>query len=225
MGASNLFLCNFWCVFISIVPFLVKREKAFVYYLLLFRNGGHNFIFRLPRFRRDLELILLAKISWNDVIKRVGINMHWEYLWEGIADGSISIFTFKFTQFNQIVKSRSLNFPKNCMFLVQPGTSVYCHKKLTLIGVGCGLVSHGHNTSVRKLQSLMELIKKAATVDALPSFASPCRVSTLNHKAFDDSMKQRAVIVAFEAELKEVATSSWRLLCPQLNLNVSIVCF
>lgn len=69
----------------------------------------------------------------------------------------------------------------------------------------------------------MKLIKKEATVNALASFPCSCWVTSLNHKAFNEPMKECAIIVAFQAKLNEVAASSWCLLCPQLDLNVSIV--
>jgi len=60
----------------------------------------------------------------------------------------------------------------------------------------------------------MKLIKKAATIYTLASFPGSCGVTTLNHKAFDNSVKERPIIVTFKAELKEVAASSRGFLCP-----------
>lgn len=47
----------------------------------------------------------------------------------------------------------------------------------------------------------MELIKKGRTINALTSFPCACGISTLNHEAFNDAVKECAIIVAFEAEL------------------------
>ena len=69
----------------------------------------------------------------------------------------------------------------------------------------------------------MKLINKAPAIYTLPSFPGPCGVTTLNHKAFDDPVKKGAIIVTLQTKLKEVAASTRCLLCPKVNLNVSIV--
>jgi hypothetical protein len=69
----------------------------------------------------------------------------------------------------------------------------------------------------------MKLINKATYIYTLPSFPGACGVTPLDHEAFDDPVEEGAIIVTLETELKEVAASTWCLLCPKVNLNVAIV--
>jgi hypothetical protein len=69
----------------------------------------------------------------------------------------------------------------------------------------------------------MELIKKEAAINTLPSFPCACGVTSLHHETFNDSMKECAIVVTLQAKLEEVAAGSWCLLGPKVNLNVSIV--
>jgi hypothetical protein len=69
----------------------------------------------------------------------------------------------------------------------------------------------------------MELIKKEAAINTLPSFPRACGVTSLDHETFYDTMKECAIVVTLEAKLEEVAAGSWCLLGPKVNLNVSIV--
>ena len=69
----------------------------------------------------------------------------------------------------------------------------------------------------------MKLINKAPAIYTLASFPGACGVTALHHEAFDNPVEEGAIIVTLQAELKEVAASTWCLLCPKVNLNVSIV--
>ncbi len=69
----------------------------------------------------------------------------------------------------------------------------------------------------------MELIKKETAINTLPSFTRACGVTSLDHETFNDSMKERPIVVTLQAKLEEVAAGSWCLLGPKVNLNVSIV--
>ena len=69
----------------------------------------------------------------------------------------------------------------------------------------------------------MKLINKAPAIYTLPSFPGACGVTPLDHKAFDNPVEEGAIIVTLETELKEVAASTRCILCPKVNLNVSIV--
>jgi hypothetical protein len=101
VGTGNLFF-GFGYIFITIVSLLVKREKTFVHYLLLFGNWSRdNFVLRL--FLRSLKLVLLCKISWDYIIERVSINYHREDFRERVTNRTIPFLTFKFTQFNKVI--------------------------------------------------------------------------------------------------------------------------
>ena len=73
----------------------------------------------------------------------------------------------------------------------------------------------------------MKLVQEgpSTTVDTLATFSGTSGVATLDHKTFNYPVKDRSIVVSLETELNKVATSSRGFICPQVDLNVSIVCF
>ena len=45
----------------------------------------------------------------------------------------------------------------------------------------------------------------------------------MHHELLDHSVEDCLVVVAFEAELDEVAARPWRLLSPEVDLNFAVV--
>ena len=70
----------------------------------------------------------------------------------------------------------------------------------------------------------MEFVWEGPTVDALTSDSSSSWISSLDHEVFDDTMKDRTVIVTFETQLDEIPAGTRCLSSPKINLEGAIVC-
>ena len=83
---------------------------------------------------------------------------------------------------------------------VQPCTVwCNCHEELGAICVAIAVVCHGNDATLRKGQSLMELIHEWFPIDALASLTCPSRVTSLHHEVLDDPVQHRLVIVPLHA--------------------------
>ena len=68
-----------------------------------------------------------------------------------------------------------------------------------------------------ELEPLMKLVLEGDTaIYGLASYASPGRVTALDHESFDYPVKDRAIIISFKAQLYEISTCPRALCGPQV---------
>lgn len=84
------------------------------------------------------------------------------------------------------------------MFSVKPvAVMSSSHEKLRPILVALSIVSHCNDSSMGKGQSLVELVDKGSTINALTPSSRACWVATLHHEVFDHPVEQSAIVVTF----------------------------
>jgi hypothetical protein len=72
----------------------------------------------------------------------------------------------------------------------------------------------------------VELVREqAARVDSFAAMTGTGGVAALQDKTGDEPVEDRVIVVAVVAELKEVARCEWRLLTPELELEVAEISF
>lgn len=69
----------------------------------------------------------------------------------------------------------------------------------------------------------MKLIHEGLAIGAIAAQTCTRRISTLDHKVFDDTMEYCAIVVALHAKLNEIATGTWSFPGPQINFDFTIV--
>ena len=96
---------------------------------------------------------------------------------------------------------------KDRIDIVQVMMRCVCEEKLGGIGARSA-IGHRHHASSVVPQDVNDLVLKHGPVDALPAFASPCRVSALHYKPFDVAVKLGARVGARCAQGQEVLCRS-----------------
>ena len=66
------------------------------------------------------------------------------------------------------------------------------------VGIWSVFVRHGQLPSMVKSNARIHLVPEVFAPDAVAAFPRSRRVAALGHEARDDSMKSRAVVVAFQ---------------------------
>lgn len=90
------------------------------------------------------------------------------------------------------------------MLFVQMSALSEGDEELAFVGVTTN-IGHCYKTSMREFKALVKLIFEWAFVDGFPAFSCTSWISTLNHEARNDPMKDGVVILSLQYELDEVA--------------------
>ena len=69
----------------------------------------------------------------------------------------------------------------------------------------------------------VKFIFKAFTIDTLTTTTSPCWISSLNHKISDNTMKNRAIVVAFFREFYEVFRCLWDFVRKYFESDITMI--
>lgn len=222
---------------------LLKWQSSLTISILVFFVGERNQIvvadgfggacFETRRLRRlfhrffsAFTCLLRAGLAGNNIVERPLIEHDRSfYHWQRITNRSVIIFVdFDFADFDEVEDRFALNLAENCMLLLKPRTRLRGrHEKLRAVLVAPAVVGHGHDAPVRKSQPLVELVKEGLPVDTLAAGASSTRVASLHHEVLHHAVEYRVVVVAFEAELNEVATCSRGFSRPEVDFNLAIV--
>ena len=78
-----------------------------------------------------------------------------------------------------------------------------------------------HTTMKLKKLPFVKLVFKLPSPNRLSSSAIPQRISSLYHKTFDDTMKNKIVIIAISAVCSKILHSFWTFFRIQSQLNVT----
>ena len=119
---------------------------------------------------------------------------------------SILLICLEFRNPHKVVNRLTVYFAEDGMFFIQPRTLVNSHEELRLVHVDLSRVCHGDDSSSTKLKSRVKLIEKWFSVNAAAALTRTSRVSSLDHEAFNYSVENCFIVVAFHAKLNKVAT-------------------
>jgi hypothetical protein len=89
------------------------------------------------------------------------------------------------------------------VFFIEVLTGAESDKELGLVGIFTR-IGHCEDSSFGKFKSLVELILERSIVNRLPSHASARGISTLDHKARDETMENGIGVISFETVLDEI---------------------
>lgn len=102
------------------------------------------------------------------------------------------------------------------MFAVQPGSRGQSDEELAAVGV-LAAVGHAEDSGARVFQRRVDLVFKLVPVDTRPSAPRPRRVARLDHKVWDDSVEDDAVVVVSLRQRRKVLARLGRVLVVQFH--------
>ena len=186
----------------AFILFVVKRQEISIPdYIRFHRHPG---FLSLRDRRRTHNRLLLHKVPRDNILDRVCNYLNALDHRDWIAHWTISgLVCLKLTDLQEVVKGWPFDLPEYRMLPIQPWTSIHCHEELALIGVGSRVIGHGYEASMVELESLVKFINEGSptTVNRLTTSSCSSWITSLDHKAFNYSVKNGAIIVAFEAKL------------------------
>mmetsp|Transcript_2802 Transcript_2802/g.8531 ORF Transcript_2802/g.8531 Transcript_2802/m.8531 type:complete len:273 (+) Transcript_2802:1382-2200(+) len=92
------------------------------------------------------------------------------------------------------------NLAKDGVFTVEPLAGPECNEELGAVAFAL-LCRHRHKSSVPKLQTRVQLVRKRLAKRRLSAIALPCRVSSLYKKIVDDAVENAVVVTSLHCQL------------------------
>jgi hypothetical protein len=114
------------------------------------------------------------------------------------------------------------DIPEDAMFAIEPARFLSMDdEKLTPIRIWSSICHRDVAFFVRKLR--MKFIFKTFAINALTTTTCPSRITSLNHKISDNTMKNRAIVVAFFREFYEVFRCLWDFVRKYFESDITMI--
>ena len=117
-----------------------------------------------------------------------------------------------------------INPSKNSMFSIQPWQRLQRDKELTPIGIRTR-IRHAYHSRTSMLEILGDFVLKLSAVYAFSTPSCAGRITPLNHKVTDNTMKYCSIVVSRRGKRGQVVTGPRSVLIVEFNAEGPNVCF